>query len=103
MLRLATLALVAAIAPMAAATVREPSAGEGAHARGLVIASPDSVFGVFEGRTPCGTIATAFTGFPSQNCEKIKWRLTLYRNPMTGAPSSYRYEGTRTSHTGHGP
>ena len=55
---------------------------------------------VFEGRTPCGVIATTFTGFPSQNCEKIKWRLTLFRHAGTGAPTTYRYQGTRTSHQG---
>jgi hypothetical protein len=98
MLRHALLALAIATASVAAVIVPERS-GERARWRAPLIAS-DSVLGVFEGRTPCGTVATAFTGFPSQNCEKIKWRLTLYRHPVTGAPSSYRYEGTRTSHAG---
>ena len=61
----------------------------------------DSVLGVFEGRTPCGTIANDFTGFPSLTCEKIKWRLTLYRSPGAAAPSTYLYEGTRTTRRGH--
>jgi hypothetical protein len=66
----------------------------------LPVLEADSLLGVFEGRTPCGPIANGFTGFPSQGCEKIKWRLTLYRNPASKAPSSYLYQGTRTTHQG---
>jgi hypothetical protein len=61
----------------------------------------DSLVGVFEGRTPCGRIATEFTGFPAQNCEKIKWRLTLYRDPATGNPTTYAFNGTRATRQGH--
>jgi hypothetical protein len=64
------------------------------------ITPADSLLAVFEGRTPCGRIATEFTGFPSANCEKVKWRLTLYRDAATGNPTSYRYEGTRTTRLG---
>lgn len=60
----------------------------------------DSVLGVFEGRTPCGPIANGFTGFPSQNCEKIKWRLTLYVEATTRRPTTFLYEGTRTTRRG---
>jgi hypothetical protein len=35
-----------------------------------------------------------------QNCEKIKWRLTLYRDDATGAPTDFFYEGTRTERRG---
>lgn len=56
--------------------------------------------GVFEGRTPCAPIATQFTGFPAEGCEKIKWEITLYRDAATGEPMSYRYRGTRTAHHG---
>src|SRR5688500_9339235 len=55
---------------------------------------------VFEGRTPCATIATEFTGFPSQNCEKIKWELTLFRDSQTQRPSAFLYRGTRSSRRG---
>jgi hypothetical protein len=64
------------------------------------VPSPDSLLGVFEGRTPCGEIANEFTGFPAQGCEKIKWRLTLYRNPATGRATTYLYEGTRSTRRG---
>lgn len=60
----------------------------------------DSIVGVFEGRTPCGPIANEFTGFPSQNCEKIKWQLTLYRDASTRRPTAFLYEGTRTTRRG---
>jgi hypothetical protein len=61
----------------------------------------DSVaVGVFEGRTPCGPIANAFTGFPAANCEKIKWEITLFRDRATGAAKSYVYRGTRTARHG---
>ena len=63
-------------------------------------ALPDSIaMGVFEGRTPCHPIANEFTGFPSQNCEKIKWELTFYRD-AAGQPKSFRYRGTRTTRSG---
>jgi hypothetical protein len=55
---------------------------------------------VFEGRTPCGPVATEFTGFPAQNCEKIKWRLTLYRDAASGNPTTYTFDGTRTKRQG---
>lgn len=60
----------------------------------------DSLFGVFEGRTPCGDIAPQFTGFLSRNCEKIKWRLTLYHNPANGKPTTYAFKGTRSTRHG---
>lgn len=60
----------------------------------------DSLVGIFEGRTPCGMIANDFTGFPVQGCEKIKWRLTLSRDPSTGHPTTYQYQGTRSTRQG---
>jgi hypothetical protein len=63
-------------------------------------ASVDSIFGVFEGRTPCGDIANEFTQFPAQGCEKIKWELTLHRNPATRQPTTYLYRGTRSTRQG---
>lgn len=63
-------------------------------------AADSIVVGVFEGRTPCGPIAAEFTGFPAQNCEKIKWQLTLYRDASTKRPTAFLYEGTRTTRRG---
>ena len=64
------------------------------------VSRKDSLFGVFEGRTPCGAIATGFTGFPAQNCEKIKWRLTLHRDAAARRPTTWIYDGTRTTRRG---
>ena len=90
----APLPLVAAL-PAAAQIGEPPRAG------------PDSLVGVFEGRTACGVIATEFTGFPAENCEKIKWRVTLYRDPATGNPTTYAFlalpvpfKGTRATWQG---
>ena len=60
-----------------------------------------SVFGVFEGRTPCHDIVFEFTNSaPYSGCVKIKWRLTLYQDQNTGAPSTYLYQGTSTIREG---
>jgi len=61
---------------------------------------PDSLLGVFEGRTPCGEIAADFAGFHSDNCEKIKFRLTLYVDPSTGIATTYHLKGTRLTREG---
>jgi hypothetical protein len=60
----------------------------------------NSLVGVFEGRTPCGAIATDFTGVPPENCEKIKWKITLSRDPTTGNPTDYAFKGTRATRQG---
>jgi hypothetical protein len=65
-----------------------------------VAQSRPAVLGVFEGRTACGRIAVEFTGFPGNGCEKIKWRLTLYQDSVTGRPTTFRYQGTRTTREG---
>jgi hypothetical protein len=60
-----------------------------------------SVFGVFDGRTPCHELVVEFTQFPSSpGCLKIKWRLTLYQDAATSAPSTYLYMGTSTYREG---
>ena len=60
-----------------------------------------SVFGVFDGRTPCAELVIEFTQFPSfPGCLKIKMRLTLYQDSVTGAPSTYLLMGTSTYREG---
>jgi hypothetical protein len=51
-----------------------------------------SVFGVFEGRTPCEGIAQVLK--LSVHGTKAKWLVTLYQNPETRSPTTYRVEGT---------
>jgi len=54
-----------------------------------------SVFGVFDGRTPCHEVVLEFTNTaPFPGCIKIKWRLTLYQDSTTGEPSRYLFMGT---------
>jgi hypothetical protein len=53
-----------------------------------------SIFGVFDGRTPCHEAALSFTGTASPGCIKIKWRLTLYQDSASGEPGRYLYMST---------
>lgn len=50
--------------------------------------------------SPTFSIAVEFTRFPSHNCEKIKWQLTLFRDARTNGPGAFLYEGTRTTRRG---
>jgi hypothetical protein len=60
-----------------------------------------SMLGVFDGRVPCHEIALEFAGISAEpDCVKIKWRLTLSQDPNTGAPTTYRLQGTRTTREG---
>lgn len=53
-----------------------------------------SVFGVFEGRTPCRGIARELKRPDDAGCIKAKWRITLFQNPETKVPTTYQVEGT---------
>jgi hypothetical protein len=66
---------------------------------GSAISSP--LLGVFDGRVPCHEIALEFTGIAdSPDCQRIKWRITIYHDPNTGAPTTYKLQGTRTTREG---
>jgi hypothetical protein len=60
----------------------------------LPVATGPNVFGVFEGRTPCQGIARALQWPVDPACRKLKWRVTLFQDPVTQAPTTYRMEGT---------
>jgi hypothetical protein len=53
-----------------------------------------TVFGVFEGRTPCQRIARELGAAVRPGCSKLKWRVTLYQHPQSRQPSTYKVEGT---------
>ncbi len=53
-----------------------------------------TVFGVFEGRSPCQGIARELQIPVAAACTKVKWRVTLYQNPETLAPTVYKVEGS---------
>lgn len=57
-------------------------------------ASGPRVYGVFDGRTPCQGIARELAVPARPGCWKAKWRLTLFHDPGTRQPASYRLEGT---------
>jgi len=58
------------------------------------LATGPAVFGVFEGRSPCQGIARELRILVDPACTKAKWRVTLYRNPETLAPTLYKVEGS---------
>ena len=53
-----------------------------------------TVFGVFEGRTPCQAVARLLARTVAPGCAKLKWRLTLYQNPDNRRPTTFKLEGT---------
>jgi hypothetical protein len=52
------------------------------------------VSGIFEGRSPCHRVARALGRVEHPGCTKAKWRVTLYQDPDSGKPSTYKVEGT---------
>lgn len=58
------------------------------------LATGSAVFAVFEGRTPCQDIARELNLPQHAGCHKVKWRVTLYQNPATSAPTTYKIEGS---------
>ncbi len=48
----------------------------------------------FDGRTPCQEFISAYDRRASEGCYKLKWSLFLYRDPITGQPSTYKLVGT---------
>ncbi len=58
------------------------------------LATGPTVFGVFEGRTPCQGISYQMKLTPHAGCIKSKWRVTLYQNPETSTPTTYKVEGS---------
>jgi hypothetical protein len=52
---------------------------------------PSSTFGVFAGTSLCADVSRALLNIPSQaQCDRTKWNLTLYVDPKTQVPTSYR-------------
>jgi hypothetical protein len=53
----------------------------------------NSLAGVFDGRTPCQELAKQLHETVTPACIKIKWRLTLYKDSVTGDPGTYELLG----------
>ena len=52
------------------------------------------MFGAFEGRTPCHGIAWELAADLRPGCWKLKWRVTLFQDPRSDEPTTYKVEGT---------
>ena len=59
-----------------------------------VVSVRDTDAGVFDGRSPCLALAALLDARVESNCQKLKWRLTLHRDPATNMPGRYSLEGT---------
>jgi hypothetical protein len=53
-----------------------------------------TVFGVFEGRSPCQGIARELKIPVRPGCAKVKWRVTLYQDPGSHRPTTYKIDST---------
>ena len=57
-------------------------------------ATGPSLLAIFDGRTPCQGIARELGIAARPGCSKAKWRLTLFHDPNSHEPTTYRLEGT---------
>jgi len=57
-------------------------------------ASGPNVFGVFVGRSPCARIGRELTQTGIPGCPKVKWVVTLFQDPASKQPTTYRIEST---------
>ena len=59
------------------------------------IVASSSVFGVFEGITPCSAQTRPLPQIPADtNCEQMIWEFSLFQDSATGAPTLYRLDAT---------
>lgn len=52
------------------------------------------VWGSFEGRVPCQSMAPVLHIKMESNCDKLKWRFTFFVDPKTKQPTTYKWEGS---------
>lgn len=52
-----------------------------------------NIVGVFDGRTPCQDLAKQLDEKVTSACTKIKWRIILYKDSITGNPDIYELLG----------
>lgn len=50
---------------------------------------------IFNGRTPCLDVAKQYNLQATHDCFKIKWKLTLFRDSKTNAPTTYILQRTQ--------
>ena len=57
----------------------------------LPVPTGSSILGVFVATSPCDVVSGLLLKIPeTANCELIKWDLTLYQEPSTLAPTTYK-------------
>jgi hypothetical protein len=49
-----------------------------------------SIYGIFEGRTPCHAVTRQLNADLPADCDHLKWQLILYQDPVTRRPVSYQ-------------
>src|ERR1700742_3933948 len=51
--------------------------------------SGPSVYGIFEGRSPCAEMAPQFGAALPANCDHLKWQLILFQDPASRTPAGF--------------
>lgn len=54
------------------------------------------VFGMFGGRSPCAGLARELKFAGAESCARVKWRVTLLKDPRTNEPTTYKVESSLT-------
>jgi len=54
----------------------------------------NTVFGIFDGRTPCMGLARAMHLALTDGCQRVKWRITLLQKASSSEPTTYKIEGS---------
>ena len=52
------------------------------------------VFGIFGGRSPCAGLARELKLTGADGCVRVKWRVTLLRDPQTNQPATYKVDNS---------
>jgi hypothetical protein len=58
------------------------------------------VFGIFGGRSPCAGLARELKLTGADGCVRVKWRVTLLKDPQTNQPTTYRVDSSLTRERG---
>lgn len=66
--------------------------------KSMAVASAKNAQAVFDGRTPCNELVTMLDARRTPECFKVKWRVTLNRDPATMKPTTFAIRGV-TPHT----
>jgi hypothetical protein len=82
-----------------APAVRIARAPEGSYTLAAKETGPH-VFGIFGGRSPCAGLARELKLTGLDGWARVKWRVTLLKNPQTNQPTTYRVDSSLTREHG---